>query len=165
MPREWLYRQPGGSDEGPVTSRQLRQLVKEGRVLPDTLVFTNEIGRWVEAKRIARLFAEAPAVLRSGAAGVGGDRVTGAPATQQSHALPDSKALSASSDAMREVSGSSREAGAETERDIAQRKNRLGLLIMSIIAVAILVGGMKEVGAILESTTTSNARPVDYSNR
>jgi len=164
MPRQWLFRQPGGSEEGPVSSIQLRALVDSGRVLPDKLVFTEDIGRWVEAKRIARLFAESPAVLRSGEAGVGGDQMTGAPGMQES-AQPHPQALPTKSTARREQAESSREAGAEAEQDRARRKYWRAVLIVGVMAIGTVVLGMRDVASKLKSTATSNERPVDYRNR
>lgn len=161
MPRQWLFRQPGGSEEGPVSSIQLRALVESGRVLPDTLVFTKDIGRWVEAKRIARLFAESPAVLRSAAAGVGGDQMTGAPGMPES-AQPHPQPLPTESMARPEEAESLREAGADTDGDLARRKYWRAVLIASIIAIGSVVLGMRDVASRLKSAATSNERHIQF---
>jgi len=59
MPSQWYYL-IGQTQHGPVRSRQLFRLAREGTVTPDTLVWKPGISDWVKASKIRKLFEDAP---------------------------------------------------------------------------------------------------------
>jgi hypothetical protein len=59
MAQKWYYAE-GEQRRGPFSASQLRQLVVDGRVLPDTLVLKDGAQQWVAAGSIRALFPAAP---------------------------------------------------------------------------------------------------------
>ena len=59
MASDWFYL-CDGVQNGPVSTDQLRQLARTGKLRPEDLVWKEGIADWVEAKKISGLFASAP---------------------------------------------------------------------------------------------------------
>ena len=57
MPVSWHY-QVMGETIGPLTSKQVRELAKNGTITRDTLLRNREEGKWVLADRVKGLFKE-----------------------------------------------------------------------------------------------------------
>ena len=64
MASEWFYTRDGKTKSGPVSSAQLKALVRSGRLLPTDVVWRPGMCRWIPASGVKGLFSSASAAAK-----------------------------------------------------------------------------------------------------